>query len=270
MIWNAKNRAVSIGSTSMRYVSFGHGETALVVLPGLSDGLATVKGRALLLAKPYQKFFDRYTVFIFSRKDAMPEGHSIRDMANDQAQAMAALGLKTAAVMGVSQGGMIAQYLAIDHPELVEKLVLAVSAPCANDMIRTNVEKWIRLARQGDHKALMIDTAEHSYSPAYLKKLRKAYPLLGAVGKPASYDRFLINARAILGFDAAGELGKICCPTFIIGGEIDQIVGVQASHELNGQIAGSRLYVYPGLGHAAYEEAEDFYPRIFDFLAHDE
>ena len=38
--------------------------------------------------------------------------------------------------MGVSQGGMIAQYLAIDHPDLVERLVLAVTAPRVNEIIR--------------------------------------------------------------------------------------------------------------------------------------
>ena len=266
MLWNAKNGSVHIDDTSMRFVSFGHGDRAFVILPGLSDGLTTVKGKALLLAAPYRQFFERYTVYMFSRKDAMPEGCSIRDMANDQARAMALLGIRKADVMGVSQGGMIAQYLAIDHPELVDRLIIAVSAPCVNDRIRANVGKWIGLAQQGDHKALMIDTAEHSYSPAYLKKIRRFYPLLGAVRKPADYGRFLVNARAILDFDAAGELGKICCPTFIIAGEIDQNVGVQASRELNERIAGSTLYIYPGLGHAPFDEAKDFYRRVFDYL----
>mgnify|MGYP002626078627 CR=1 FL=1 len=133
MLWNAKNGEVSLGSTKMSYVSFGHGDRALLILPGLSDGLATVRGKALLLAKPYVGYFDQYTVYLFSRKDEMPEGYSIRNMANDQAETMNVLGIRSACVMGVSQGGMIAQYLAIDHPDLVEKLVLAVTAPRAND-----------------------------------------------------------------------------------------------------------------------------------------
>ncbi len=270
MIWNAKNGKVNIDGTSICFVSFGHGEKAFLVLPGLSDGLATVEGKALLLAKRFQPFFDRYTVYMFSRKDSMPDGYSIRDMANDQAQAMGALGLKKAAVMGVSQGGMIAQYLAIDHPESVEKLVLAVTAPRVNDLIRKRVGDWIGSAEHGDHRNLMIDTAENSYSPDYLKKYRKIYPLIGLIGKPADYRRFLINANAILSFDAAQEVSGINCPTLIIGGDEDRIVGVEASRELNEKIAGSKLYVYKGLGHAAYEEAKDFYQRVFDFLEHDE
>ena len=86
------------------------------------------------------------------------------------------------------------------------------------------------------------------------------------VGKPKSYERFLANARAILGFDATGDLGKIACPTLILGGEEDKIVGAEASRELHERIPGSRLYLYPGLGHAAYEEAKDFNRRIGVFL----
>ena len=40
-------------------------------------------------------------------------------------------------------------------------------------------------------------------------------------------------------------------------------------HELNERIAGSALYIYPGLGHALFEEAGDFYQRVFDFLEHE-
>ena len=99
MLWNAKNGCVNIGDTDMYYVSFGHGSQALVLLPGLSDGLVTVKGKALLLAKPYSIFFKNYTVYMFSRKNKMPEGYSIRDMAADQARAFINLGITKASVL---------------------------------------------------------------------------------------------------------------------------------------------------------------------------
>ena len=266
MLWNAKNGCVTIGETDMHYVRFGRGEKVLVILPGLSDGLTTVKGKALLLAKPYRRFFAQYTVYVFSRKNRMPEHYSIREMAADQAAALDALSVKKSRVMGVSQGGMIAQYLAIDCPNFVEKLVLAVSAPCANDRIRSCVGAWIEMAQQGDHRRLMIDTAEKSYSEARLKAMRPLYPILGLVGKPGSYGRFLINAGAILSFDALNELGRIACPTLIIGGAEDKIVGVEASYALRDRIVNSVLHVYPGLGHAAYEEAPDFNEQVYRFL----
>ena len=121
-----KNGCITIDNTDMYYVSFGTGERRLVVLPGLSDGLATVKEKALLLASPYRKFFRDYTVYMFSRKNDMPEGYSIRDMADDQVRVMKDLGIHQAYILGVSQGGMIAQYMAIDHPEMVKKLILGI------------------------------------------------------------------------------------------------------------------------------------------------
>ncbi len=266
MFWNAKNGSVVLDNTEMSYVSFGYGKKVFIVLPGLSDGLTTVKGKALLLADSYREFFKEYTVYMFSRKDEMPQGYSIRDMAVDQAKALKLLGIEKVSIMGVSQGGMIAQTFAIDYPEMVEKLVLVVSAPRANEMIQENVRAWITLAEKGDHKSLMIDTTEKGYTEEYLKKYRKMYPILGMVGKPKNYDRFLVNARAILGFDVQEELDKICCPTYIIAGGEDKTVGVEASYVMKERIRNSELYVYKNLGHAAYEEAKDFYHRVYEYL----
>lgn len=270
MIWNAKNGTVPIGSTEMGYVSFGYGSKVLILLPGLSDGLTTVKGKALLLAALYRMFFKEYRVYMFSRKEELPDDYSIREMAEDQAEAMRKLGIEKAAVLGVSEGGMIAQYLAIDHPELVGQLILAVSAPNANAIVRTAVSSWIESAKRGDHKQLMIDTAEKSYSEGYLKKYRKMYPVIGWIGKPKSYHRFLVNANAILHFDCADALDKITCPTLIIGGQEDRIVGPMASREMHERIQGSKLFMYEKFGHAAYEEAADFNRRVKAFLQNPE
>lgn len=266
MLWNVKSGSIPMDGTRMSYVSFGSGKKPLILLPGLSDGLATVRGKGILLAPSYRLFFDRFTVYMFSRKDDLKRGVTIREMAEDQARALKRLGLKKAAVAGVSQGGMIAQCLAEDHPDLVDRLVLAVSSPRADERIRQNVEKWAALAEQGRHRDLMADTAEKSYSPALLKYYRRLYPLLGFVGRPGSYERFLANAGAILSFDGLRDLSRIQCPTLILGGEEDRVVGPEASRLMHERIPGSRLHMYPGLGHAAYEEAPDFNQRIYDFF----
>ena len=261
----SRNGCVTVGDTEMYYVSFGNGNRQLVVLPGLSDGLATVKGKAWILSLSYRKFFHEYTVYMFSRKNKMPEGYTIQDMADDQALVMKELGIAGACLLGVSQGGMISQYIAISHPETVSKLILAVTAPYANDIVKNAVSGWIDMAVRGDHTALMVDTAEKMYSEKYLEKNRKLFPLLARFSKPSDYDRFLKNARAILAFDAREALPEIRCPTLIIAGSDDHIVGNSAASELNSQISGSELYVYNGLGHGAFEEAKDFYDRVLEF-----
>ena len=260
-----KNGCVAVGDTDMYYAAFGDGPKKLVVLPGLSDGLATVKGKAWLLAAPYQRFFRDYTVYMFSRKNDMPEGYRIEDMADDQVIAMRNLGIDRACILGVSQGGMIAQSIAIRHPEVVERLILAVTTPYANEVVKHTVSSWIELVNRGDHRSLMMDTAEKMYSEGYLRKNRKYFPLVARFTKPSSYDRFLKNANAILRFDALGELSKISCPTLIIAGSDDKTVGNDAPGELKSGIANSELFVYEGLGHGAYEEAKDFYDRVLAF-----
>ena len=128
------NGCVPVGDTDMYYVSFGEGERKLVVLPGLSDGLATVKGKALLLSGVYRKFLKDYTVYMFSRKNRMPEGYTIRGMADDQALAMKNLGISKACVLGVIPRS--ARFIALNflqrprqpHP------ICIVNAAIANDI----------------------------------------------------------------------------------------------------------------------------------------
>ena len=165
-----KNGCVNVGNTDMYYVAFGEGKKNLVVLPGLSDGLWTVKGKAMLLAGSYKRFFKDYTVYMFSRKNDIPEEYSIEDMADDQAMAMRNLEIDRAIVMGVSQGGMISQYLAAKHPELVDKLILVVTAPYANETIKSVVTKWIEMTKSSTHTELMLDTAEKVYTKEFNEK----------------------------------------------------------------------------------------------------
>ena len=260
------NGVVSLGNAQMCYARFGTGPRTAVILPGLSDGLTTVRGKARLLAQPYRAFFHDFTIYMFSRKDPLPGDCSIREMAADQAEALRLLGLGRVCILGVSEGGMIAQYLAGDYPDLAERLVLAVTAPYANEQVQRFVNSRIEEAHRGDHKAIMIGSAESAYSEKKLKSYRKLYPLLGLIGKPKDYGRFLSNANAILCFDARDVLKQIRCPTLILGGGEDKTVGPGGSKELHAAIAGSELHMYPGLGHAAFEEAPDFNMRVFGFF----
>lgn len=266
MLLNAKNGAVTIGDTEMDYISFGKGIEILIILPGLGDGLTTVKGMAISMAMVYRMYAKDYKVYIFSRKNHLTDGYSTRDMAKDQAAAMKILGITKAKVLGVSQGGMIAQYLAIDYPELVDKLVLTVTLLKQNKDVQAVIGNMIKLAEKGNHKELMIDIAEKSYSENHLKKYRLFYPLLGKIGKPKDYSRFFIQAASCVQHNTYEKLKNIVCPTLIIGGEDDKIVGVAASIELADKIKDSELFIYKGLGHAVYEEAKDFNNRVMSFL----
>ena len=261
----AKNACLRLSDGDMDTIRFGSGARTLVMLPGVGDGLKTVKGMALPFALLYRKLAKDYTVYVFSRRRELPEHCTTREMAQDVNEAMTVLGLSGAAVVGVSQGGMIAQWLAIDHPDKVRKLVLAVTLSRPNDTVRDVIARWTDMARRGDYPGIMLDTAERSYSEKRLRLARLEYRLLGGVGKPGSFARFLTQAESCVTHDTTDELDRIGCPTLVIGGMDDRIVTAQASEELAAGIPGSELYLYEGLGHGLYEEAPDFLVRVAEF-----
>lgn len=266
MFFGAKGGSVKVDTTDMHYISFGSGEKTLIMIPGLGDGLKTVKGYAIPFSFMYREYAKKYKVYVFSRRNNIHNGFSTRDMAKDIAIAMEELNIKTADVLGVSQGGMIAQWLSVDYPEKVNKLCLAVTSSKQNETINKTVSSWIEMAKADDYKSLFIDTAEKSYTEEYLKKLRWLYPLLSKAGKPKDFSRFIIMANACLTHNSYNELNKIKCPTLVIGGAEDKIVTAKESQEIADTIENSQLYMYQNFGHATYEEAKDFNSRVLKFF----
>ena len=266
MLYNAKNGTLQIGGTTMDYIRFGTGERILVMLPGLGDGLTTVKGTALPMALMYRIFAKDYTVYMFSRRNHLPQGHTTRDMAGDLKAAMDVLGIEKADLVGVSMGGMIAQHFAADYPERLGKLVLVVTCSRPNPILTESVQEWIDLARRGDHAALMDSNLRRMYSDAYYRKNRWMAPLVGRLTKPKSYERFLIQANACLTHDVSDRLAEIDAPTLVIGGEQDHALGAEASREMAAAIPGAQLKMYPEWGHGLYDEAKDFNGTVLDFL----
>ena len=262
-MYGAKELKLDLCDMQVDYIRFGKGPRTMVMIQGLNT--RGIRGSALPLAYMYRKFVKDYTVYLFERRPEVDEGITVRDMAADIARAMDALGLRRADVFGVSQGGMIAQYLAIDRPDLVGKLVLAVTLAKSNDTVIDAVNGWIRMAESGDMKSLVADMAERMYSEAYLRKCRPLLPLLTAVQRPRDVRRFTILAKSCLTCDTYENLDRIKCPTFVIGAKEDKVVTGEASLELAEKL-GCRLHLYENMGHAAYIEEKNYNRIIFDFL----
>ena len=261
-----RNGTLTLKNGRMDYIRFGKGARVLLMLPGLGDGLRTLKGTALPMALLYRRFAKQYTVYAFSRREPLAAGMTTRDMAAEQAQAMEALGIDRADILGVSMGGMIAQWLAIDHPHRVGKLILTVTCAEQNPVLRESIREWVDLAKAGDHPGFMDSNLRRIYSERYYRRNKWMTPLIGALTKPKSYDRFFIQAEACLTHDARAELGKIQAQTLVIGGEKDLALSGEASKVLAQHIPGAELKMYPQWGHGLYEEAGDFNDVVLAFL----
>jgi len=266
MLYNAKNGTLKINGSTMDYIRFGKGKKNLIILPGLGDGLQTVKGTALPMAFMYRIFAKRYTVYAFSRKNVLPDGCTTRDMARDLAEAMEQLGIGCGDILGVSMGGMIAQHLAVDYPEKIGKLILTVTAARPNPVLTESIEEWVTLAKKGDHAAFMDSNVRRIYSGEYYRRNKWMVPIMGKLTKPKTYDRFFVQANACLTHDAYEYLHQIKAPTFVIGGEKDLALGGGASGEIAAMIPGAELFMYEQWGHGLYEEAKDFNQVVLDFL----
>lgn len=118
------------------------------------------------------------------------------DYGINKAKAMELLGIEKADVFGVSQGGMAAQYMAVYHPQLVNRLVLAVTASRVNPTIKKIVGAWIDMVRDKKYPALISDMFEKMYSENYLKKNKLLMPVLSRTFRLDDPDRFTAPAKA--------------------------------------------------------------------------
>lgn len=251
---------------SMEYYKFGHGEEALVILPGLS--VQSVMGFASAVEEAYQLLADEYTVYLVDRRKDLPDTYSVHEMAEDTAEALKAIGLEKVNLFGASQGGMMAMDIAICHPELVSNLVLGSTAPCLDEEHYKTIENWIGLAKDGDREGLYLAFGEAVYPKEVFEQSRDLLIAAAETVTDEDLERFAILAEGMDGFDVTDKLGSIACPVLVLGSNDDQVVGGEASEKIAELLKDGdcTLYMYDGYGHAAYDTAPDYKERILDFL----
>lgn len=257
-------KTVTAGDVKMDYTMFGRGSRTFVIIPGLS--VHSVMGSADAVAEAYSSFADDYTVYLFDVAENISEGCTMEDLAEYTAKAMEALGLKNADIFGVSQGGMMAQCIAIDHPELVHSLILGSTLSRSNPTFTALISDWIRLAEEKDEPALLKSFVDNVYSEATVTAYGDMLISSNQGISDEEYRRFLIQANAIRDFDCYSELQKIQCPVLVLGSEGDKAVTPEGSREI-AEVLGCEIYMYgENYGHGVYDEAPDYKQRCLDFL----
>ena len=252
---------------AMEFFRFGTGVRTLVILPGLS--VQSVMGSADAVAQAYDALAQDYTIYLFDRRETLPDPYPVEEMARDTAEAMLALGLKDVYLFGASQGGMMALVIAIEYPGLVKKLVLgSTSAHVLPEQFRS-IERWIALAEANDPVGLYLSFGEKIYPPAVFAQFREALIAAGKTVTAAELRRFIILARGIEGFDVSNRVAEIQCPVLAIGVFEDAVLDSDATMEIAEKLdlkPDFRLYLYTGYGHAAFDTAPDYRERIKRFF----
>ena len=258
---------VKTDTFTMDYFKFGQGERTLVIIPGLS--VQSVMISASTVANAYQPLTNDFTIYVFDRRKELPASYSVREMARDTAEAFRALDLRQAAVFGASQGGMIAMTMAIEHPDLVQELVLCSTAARMTEARHQAVDQWVKLAQDGDATGLYLAFGEAIFTQDMFEQLRELLVETAKSVTDEDLSRFIILAEGLKDFDVSSELEKITCPVFIVGSKDDQVLGADATDEIAEHLSdkpGFALHMYEGFGHAAYDTAPDFKERMLRFL----
>lgn len=256
-------RTAVCGGFEADYFTFGGGSRTLLILPGAS--LHSVMLSADAVAAAFAAFASEYTVCLFDLRRELPPGFGIRQMAQDTAALCDHLGIVRADVFGCSMGGMIAQCLAADRPDLVRSAVIASSMARNNPLSRETFSEWKRLADAGDVRGLNRSFARRVYSPEYVAAYRAAFDAQEGIGSPEEMARFSAVADALLRFEILPELGRVTCPALVLGSLRDATLSADASVEI-ARALGCDVFLYGGYSHAVFDEAPDFRDRLLDFF----
>ncbi len=252
--------------SGLPYARFGSGLRNLVVFEG--GGLENKPPSGLML-RMYRGSFDRiaqeYTVYSVTRKPGLPAGYSIRDMSDDYATMIKDEFGGPVDIMGISTGGPIAQHFAADHPDLVRRLVLAMTGYCLSKEGKELQRRLCDLARQGKWGKAYSTMISGVYPRGIKKHLFKLLMwLYGTFAAPGDPSDMLVTLEAEDKHDFKDRLVEIKAPTLVIGGEEDFFYPIR---ETAAGIPNAELILYEGFGHnAMFDNKRQFQEDILAFL----
>lgn len=201
--------------------------------------------------------------------------HSIEAMADDAYTFIKSLGFDKIDVFSFSLGGMIAQDLALKHPDLVRKLVLTGTGPRGgkgiDKVVGTTYWDILRATlRRSDPKEFLFfnrNTTGKAAAKAFIDRLQERTVNRD---KPISTRAFQTQLKAIQAFgrSAPSDLSTLTHPTLIANGDNDRMVPSLLSLDLHRRIKGSELTIYPDSGHGGiFQYYAKFAPAAVEFLA---
>jgi len=196
--------------------------------------------------------------------------YSMAQMADDAAALLDALDVARADVLGVSMGGMIAQELALRHPQRVGRLVLAATHPGRRARVPPTAAMW-RAWGRGLRRPWRVDEnllqLLFSADGGAIDKQALAEFRRTAARSPMAPWPSVKQYLAILGHDTYDRLPQIAAPTLVVTGDDDLMVPPGNSAVLAKRIPGAQLVTFPGAGHALLRtRAAELDALLRDFL----
>jgi len=253
---------------TLPYVRLGEGPRRLIIFPGINDALQD----AVAAVRKWRWFFRRWTqgrtIYLISRRRSLPQGHTTRDMASDYSRAVEKH-LGPSDLLGLSMGGMVAQHFAADHPRLVQRLVLGVTAYRNSEEAREWLRGGAKLARDGEWAKLYAALSERVYTGSR-QSIYAALPAAlphAVLPIPPDGNNYVVSSIACMEHDTYERLPEIGTPTRVIGAALDRFFPAPLVRETAARLPNAELVMLEDVGHGATEEAKEAFDRnVLEFL----
>ena len=260
--------SAAVHGITLHYERTGAGRR-LLLLNGSGATLATSE---LLLAP----FAARFDLLAHDQRGlggtSIPPGpYSMADYAGDAAALLDHVGWASCAVVGLSFGGMVAQELAVTHPERVERLALLCTSPGGAGGASYPLHELDDLApaSRAEIGGQILDTR---FTPEWLDTHPRDRALAemmssrqGAPSDPEQLRGETEQLEARRHHDVWDRLPGISCPTMVAAGRYDGTAPLANSEAIAARVPGARLRVYEG-GHAFLAQDRNAMPEVLDFL----
>lgn len=240
----------------INYERAGAGEPLLLI-----QGL---RGTHLSWGKPFKALLeDSFECVAFDNRGAGLSGppeepFTTAEMAADAVGLLDALDIERAHVLGISMGGMIAQELALAHPDRILTLTLGCTY-CGGEGSQltdpADSTPMLEAMASGDPERIFRAAWELNASPGFrAEESRYAAFHEMASALPVAQETTQLQLQAIFGHDTSARLGEVALPTLVIHGSEDKVLPVPNGHQVASLIPGSRLEIYEGCGHLFWWE----------------
>jgi len=241
----ATERFVKAGDLTMKIVEAGSGPAVLLI-----HGLGWDHS---LWNPTVEQFAPRYRMIAVDTRGhggtGKPPGpYDMGMFARDYAALADVLG-ERACVVGLSQGGMVAQKLALLRPDLVSALVLISTSCKSAPSLRDNMESRIAAMDQAGPEAAAKIAAESIFSPAW--RAANAGELARFYAWRSAMPMEPLNAatRALYDFDLSKDLPSIKVPTLVVAGAEDTLTRPAGMEEIAALVPGAKYRLIPESGH---------------------
>lgn len=247
---------VALAGTELNYERAGEGEPLLLVQGMSANLLAWGRPFSSLLEESFEVIsFDNRGMGLSS---PATEAFSIAELAADTAALIEALELESAHVLGISMGGMIAQELALAHPEKIRSLTLGCTycgGPGSQLMDPADFQVLAEAMASGDQDRVFRAMYEINLSPGFrAEQSRYADFVAMAAARPAPRQVIAFQLQAIAAHDTSARLGKLEAPTLVVHGTVDRVLGYPNGPLIASQVPGARLETLEDVGHMFWWE----------------